>query len=448
MTFNMLNKFVVLIVFCCFFKATFGQKITYYDHIAPIIRNKCAPCHRPGEAGPFSLLTYADVAKRVSFIKDVVQTGFMPPWKPDNHYRLFANDRSLTPLEKKTIISWIDNSAPEGVNKHKEPEADNFILGTQYTRKPDITLKVKKAFVVKGDNEERFIVFKIPFEMATSKNVAAMEFVSTNKKVIHHANFAIHPVANDINIDKAADFVNLTDDSRVNYDQYLPFKKEMTYYGGWIPGTSFESYPADLGWVMPKRGVVLLTIHYAPLAKDEEDISGINLFFKETPIKRIVNVVSLGSGGVGESSIDPYFMIQADSVKKFNLKILTPQDQSLLYIWPHMHLLGKSFKSYAVTAAGDTIKLVSIPSWDFRWQEIYRFNKLIKVPKGSVLTIEGTYDNTKENPNNPNNPPKMVFSANDMKSTDEMLTMLLVFLKYEEGDEYKNLDVLENKKTQ
>lgn len=446
MTFNMFNKLILILLLCCVFRTSYSQKITYYEHIAPIIRSKCAPCHRPGEAGPFSLLTYTDVAKRVSFIRDVVESGFMPPWKPDNHYRIFANDRSLTPIEKKTIITWIDNNAPEGANNNVKQQDDHLIEGTQYIRKPDLTLKVKQAFIVKGDNEERFIVFKIPFEMAAAKNVAAMEFVSANKKIIHHANFAIHPVADGIDINQAADFVNLTDDSRVNYDQYLPFKKEMTYYGGWIPGTSFESYPADLGWIMPKRGVVLLTIHYAPLAKDEEDISGINLFFKETPIKRVVNVVSLGSGGVGESSIDPYFMIQADSVKKFNLKILTPQDQSLLYVWPHMHLLGKSFKSYAITAAGDTIKLVSIPSWDFRWQEIYRFNKLVKVPKGSVLTIEGTYDNTKNNPNNPNNPPKMVFSANDMKSTDEMLTMLLVFLKYEEGDEDKSLDVLESPK--
>jgi len=440
MIFNMFNKLFIILVLFYAFGNSYAQKITYYEHIAPIIRAKCAPCHRPGEAGPFSLLSYDDVAKRVSFIRDVVESGFMPPWKPDNHYRMFANDRSLTNQEKKTIISWIDNKAPEGVDKKKGPFDNQFISGTQYARKPDMILKVNKAFEVKGDNEERFIVFKIPFEMASAKNVAAIEFISTNKKIIHHANFAIHPVPDNIDIKQAADFVNLTDESRINYDQYLPFKKEMTYYGGWIPGTSYESYPADLGWVMPKRGVILLTIHYAPVAKPEEDISGINFFFKDSPIKRVVNVVSLGSGGVGESSIDPYFMIQADSVKKFNLKILTPQDQSLLYIWPHMHLLGKDFKSYAVTAAGDTIKLISIPSWDFRWQEIYRFKKLVKVPKGSVLTIEGTYDNTKNNPNNPNSPPKMVFSANDMKSTDEMLTMLLVFLKYEDGDEDKVLD--------
>lgn len=439
MIFNMKKVCFSFLLIIAYIGFCYGQKLTYYEHIAPIIQNKCAPCHRPGEAGPFSLLTYADVAKRVSFIKDVVESGYMPPWKPDNHFRQFANDRSLSSNEKNLIINWIKAKAPEGIDKHKAP-VKVYISGSQYSRKPDLTLKINKPFLVKGDNEERFIVFKIPFDLGDAKNVEAIEFVSNNKKVIHHANFAIHPVADSVDIYQGDDLVNLTDDSRTKYDQYIPFKEKMTYYGGWIPGTSFESYPDDFGWVMPKRGVILLTVHYAPVGKDEEELSGVNFFFKEKPINRTVNVVSLGSGGVGESSIDPYFMIQADSVKKFNLKILTPQDQSLLYIWPHMHLLGKDFKAFAVTPSGETINLVSIPSWDFRWQEIYRFKKLIKVPKGSILTIEGTYDNTKNNPRNPNNPPKMVFSANDMKSTDEMMTMLLVFLPYQEGDENKVLD--------
>jgi len=419
-----------------------AQKITFSTHIAPIIQQKCAPCHRPGEAAPFSLLTYQDVAKRGTFIKDVVQSGYMPPWKPDNNYRTFHNDRSLSKEEKELIVKWIDSKMPEGSGKKsgKETSATVYIQGTQYHRKPDTVLKVSKPFFIKGDNEERFLVFKIPFDLTKEQNVEAVEFVSSNKKVIHHVNFAVHPVENEVDIFQGADYVDLSGSDRSQYDQYLPFKKKMDYYGGWIPGTSFESYPKDFGWVMPRRGVILLTIHYAPTGKDEEEMSGINFFFTKSPIKRKVDVISLGSAGVGESSIEPYFMIPADTTKAFNLKIVTPQDQSLLYVWPHMHLLGKTFKAYAVTPQGDTIKLVSIPSWDFKWQEIYRYKKLIKVPKGSILTIEALYDNTKENPNNPNHPPKMVFSANDMKTTDEMMTMLMVFLKYEEGDENLELD--------
>jgi len=435
---------ILIFTFFSFFfcNQIIAQKITFSTHIAPIIQQKCAPCHRPGEAAPFSLLSYQDVAKRGTFIKDVVQSGYMPPWKPDNNYRTFHNDRSLSKAEKELIVKWVNSKMPEGSAKKttKETSATAFVSGTQYHRKPDTVLKVTKPFFIMGDNEERFLVFKIPFDLAKDQNVEAVEFVSSNKKVIHHANFAVHPVENDVDILQGADYVDLSGSDRSQYDQYLPFKKKMDYYGGWIPGTSFESYPKDFGWVMPKRGVILLTIHYAPTGKDEEEMSGINFFFTKSPIKRKVDVISLGSAGVGESSIEPYFMIPADTTKAFNLKIVTPQDQSLLYVWPHMHLLGKTFKAYAVTPQGDTIKLVSIPSWDFKWQEIYRYKKLIKIPKGSILTIEALYDNTKENPNNPSHPPKMVFSANDMKTTDEMMTMLMVFLKYEEGDENLELD--------
>lgn len=116
-------------------------------------------------------------------------------------------------------------------------------------------------------------------------------------------------------------------------------------------------------------------------------------------------------------------------------------DQSLLYVWPHMHLLGKKFTAYAVTPQGDTIRLVNITDWDFKWQELYRFEHLVKIPKGSVLTVEGTYDNTAQNPNNPFSPPQTIYSSGDMKSTDEMLTLVMLALPYEAGDETRPLEL-------
>ncbi|WP_449436224.1 hypothetical protein [Pedobacter steynii] len=167
------------------------------------------------------------------------------------------------------------------ISKAPKEGVKTYIEGTQYSRKPDLVLQTIKPFKVIGDNKERFIVFKIPFDIGTENNVEAMEFFSSNKKVIHHANFAIHPVADDIDINQGADYLNLTEDDRTKYSQYFPFKKTMTYYGGWIPGTSYESYPNNFGWVMPKRGVILLTVHFAPVSKDEDIVSGVNFFFKK-----------------------------------------------------------------------------------------------------------------------------------------------------------------------
>jgi hypothetical protein len=414
-----------------------AQTITYYNTIQAIIQTKCTPCHRHDEAAPFVLLSYEDVAKRASFIKDVVETNYMPPWKADNKYVHFVNDRSLTPKERDLLIQWIKDKAPEGTPVANKKVKQDTLTGTMYKRKPDLTLKIKDSFIVKGDNLERFIVFKIPFELQQAENVEAIEFYSNNRKLIHHANYEVHEIADtSIDIYKTDAFINLTEDNRQKYDQYLPYRKTITYYGGWIPGSTFETYPKNFGWVMPKRGVILMTIHFAPTSKNAGSIDGINLFFKKTPVVRSVKVISFGSGGIGEDEITPMFYIPANQQKTFKLDVTNPkEDFSVLYVWPHMHYLGKEFKAYAIKPGGDTIKLVHIPDWDFRWQEIYRFNKLVRIPKGSVIHIEGTYDNTAQNPFNPSDPPQPVMSYGDMRSTDEMMTLMMVFLPYKPGDE-------------
>jgi hypothetical protein len=425
---------VLLSLFLIFsFSIADAQRITWNQHIAPIIHNNCSPCHRNGDAAPFPLITYEDAAKRAAFIKKVTQSRYMPPWKPDPHYRSFINERRLTPEQIDMIADWADHNMPKG---KAIPITDtSFIAGTKYNRKPDLVLSMKKPFVVKGDNMERFVVYKIPFELPDSMNVEAIEFTSSNKKLIHHANYEVDNVPGDLDLYNTVDYINLTEGNRLDYQQYVPYRKHMIYYGGWIPGSSYESYPANIGWIMPKRGIILLTIHYAPSGKDEENVSGVQLFFTKTPVKRQIQAVSIGSGGVGEKDIDPYFYIPANVTKSFKLKVTAPEDQSFLYVWPHMHNLGKAFKAYGVTPAGDTIRLVSITDWDFKWQEPYWFPKLQKIPKGTILTVEATYDNTANNPANPYNPPRLTYSSGDMKTTDEMLTLVMIFLPYIQGDE-------------
>lgn len=419
-----------------------AQDVTYYKDIAPLMAAKCNSCHKPVDSGPFSLVTYEDVAKRASFIKEVTQSRYMPPWKADNHYVSFANDRSLTQDEINIIARWVDEKMPKGKQPAVIAAKKEIAPSTTYGRKPDLVLKASDTFHLTGDGLERYVVYKIPFELKDSANVEAVEFYSNNKKLIHHANYAVHAVPDEsIDIRKTIPYLNLTEDDRRKFDQYRPYQKIMTYYGGWIPGAGYESYPKDFGWVMPKRGVILLTIHYAPSATDEPTVSGINLFFTKAPVTRKVKVISFGSGGIGERQIDPPFFLPANTEKKFTLEVTNPnEDQSILYVWPHMHLVGKDFKAYLTSPTGDTTRLVFIPRWDFRWQEMYRFKQLIKVNKGSVIHIECTYDNTADNPFNPNSPPKAIFSRGDMKTTDEMMTLMMIFLPYKTGDEQLKLN--------
>jgi hypothetical protein len=91
-----------------------AQIPNFIQDVAPIVHAKCTPCHRPNEAAPFSLISYEDVSKRASFIKKVISSGYMPPWKAHPDFVEYGNDRSLTAAEKSTIIQWIDNNVPKG----------------------------------------------------------------------------------------------------------------------------------------------------------------------------------------------------------------------------------------------------------------------------------------------------------------------------------------------
>ncbi|UYQ95449.1 cytochrome c [Chitinophaga horti] len=424
-------KRLLILLFLFSFSASQAQ--TFSD-VAPILVRKCGSCHRPGDAGPFPLLKYEDYAKRLSFIEEVITSGYMPPWRADTAYRHFANERGLTTEERTKILAWIKAKGPKG----KPVDVEATAAATN--RKPDLVLQTKTKFLVKGDNLERFVEFKVPFELPADKTVEAVELVTNNRKIIHHINYGFYRVADKaIDINAGVSTIN-TMDREANVLAFQPFKKEMVYYTGWIPGSSTEYYPGDFGWALPARGVVIFTAHYAAIAADEESVVGVNVYFKDGPVKRPVRIISVGSGGVGERDITPALVIRPNTVSSYELKMRTPEEQSLLYVWPHMHLLGKSFEAFVVTPAKDTIRLVHIPEWDFRWQELYRFKKPVKIPQGSIIHMKGTYDNTAANPVNPNKPPKYVFSSGNMKSDDEMFTLLLIYAQYQPGDEQMVLE--------
>src|SRR5262249_14926721 len=89
-------------------------EVTYAKHVAAIVNSHCVECHRDGELAPFSLDNFEAVAGWADTIREVVNENRMPPWFADPQYGKFANDCSLSPAEKETLLTWIDNGCPEG----------------------------------------------------------------------------------------------------------------------------------------------------------------------------------------------------------------------------------------------------------------------------------------------------------------------------------------------
>ncbi len=424
------------------------EKVFFSEHVASIVYKNCSPCHRPGEAGPFPLTNYEEVFKKKKTIAKVVKNNIMPPWPADRSYRNFAGEMYLTGKEKAVLLRWVEQGGEEG-DPSLSPAFPDFPKGSQLGT-PDLVLRMPKPYILKGDNKDKYVLMKIPFEIPEDKYVRAVEFVPDNRRRVHHVNgymvvydegkkknaadgeLYVHNY--DVSLPEAYDRMKLANDDGT-YPLLIP---AVTNY---LPGVVTPVYPKGIGgFTMRKQGAILLKdIHYGPTPKNESDQSYFNIFFSDVPPIRRFREFQLGTYGV--SKITPPLMVPPDSIKTFYSQYTILDDISLVTINPHMHLLGKSFLAYAITPSGEHIPLIRIPRWDFRWQYFYTFKKMLKLPAYTIIYVEATYDNTRNNPNNPFDPPQWVGEREGSMSTrDEMLQFIVTYLPYKPGDENISLE--------
>ncbi len=426
-----------------------SEQPTFTNRIAPIIYKNCTPCHRTGEAGGYSFVTYQEIARHADLIAAVTKDGYMPPWPADTAYSRFCDEFVLTQSELEALQVWAKTGAPLG-DENTIPKPPDFFVDSTH-EKPDLVLKMTESFFIKGDNSDKFMIAKFPYEIANDTFIRAIEFVPDNRKLLHHMNghLVSYPEGKKKNVAEGQHLVemDMDTDQVVIYKQLGLQNDDGTFPTltpsviNYLPGVISTVYPEGIGgYRMSKKGAFLLKdLHYGPTPVNDSDQSIINIYFGNKPPKRPTNELILGTLGVSE--VVPPLQIPPDEVKSFSTEITTTEKISLLTVNPHLHLLGKSFKSYAVKPNGDTIPLVRINKWDFRWQYFYTYKKPVIIPKGSRIRAEATFDNTTANPNNPFSPPRQVGERNtSMRTTDEMFQFIITFLPYRKGDENINLE--------
>lgn len=423
--------------------------VTFTEHIAPILYGNCTMCHRPSGGAHFDLLTYQQAKNYGTSIAYVVRERIMPPWPADPHYTEFAGQRVLSEHDIRLVEKWVQDGMPEGP-ADKLPALQVFPTGSTIG-KPDMRIPVQPYFLP-ANSSDKFLIVKVPFELPQDTFAAVIEFVAGNNSVVHHVNgdMVKYDPLKKKDVFEGARITDMVNDSTVllaykklglpNDDGSFPaLQRSVVNY---LPGVYGQLYPPGVGgYFLPKKGAFLLNdLHYG-FTKNQPvwDSSYINIFFAKTPPQRPVKEFQLGTLGV--SPVEPDLVIQPNTMKKVYSRYKVPEDISILTVNPHMHLLGRSFKAYAVPPNGDTIKLISIPRWDFNWQYFYTFKKMVKIPAHSIIVAEGVYDNTKENLNNPFSPPQIITDQNgSMKATDEMFQFIVSYLPYKEGDENISLE--------
>jgi hypothetical protein len=400
--------------------STNAQDITYSEHIAPIIFEHCTKCHRPGEIAPFPLTNYAEASDYAVMIEYVTNIRYMPPWSPDPEYVHFRDENVLSDEEIDLIAQWVAQGSVQG-DPDLEPDPPVFPEGSQIGT-PDLILTMEEAYFHAGDNTDQYQIFVLETGLTEDIDIKAIEVRADNNNVCHHAILGVDTTNTAYGLDAA--------DPDYGYEEFggFGFDPTIDFWGAWVPGSNPLVYPPTIGTKLFEDSKVLLQMHYGPSSVDEYDQTSINIFFADDPIQRYIYTFP-----ISPYNLDQLFLIPPGEVTTFHGTQEVDFDVSLLGIAPHCHLLGKSWEVFAVTPDNDTIPMISVPEWDFNWQGFYTYNNMLHIPAGSVVHCFATYDNTVDNPSNPNNPPQWSYWGEG--TTDEMYLCYLTIIPYLPGDE-------------
>lgn len=372
-----------------------GGPVTYAEHVAPIVNENCVNCHRPGQIGPMSMLNYQDVRPWAKSIKQVVTERTMPPWHADAaHNGEFLNERYLSEDEIRTIAAWVDQGARAGnLAAAPEPQIDTSTVWA--IGEPDHIFSMPE-YRVPDDVEDQYMHFLIPAGFAEDRDIIEMEIRAGATDIVHHVLvFALPP--------------NMGEESIFD-DAGTALRSD--FITGWAPGTDPLTY---------REG-------YAKRLK-----AGYNLLFQLHYHKE----PGPGTGGVDQSQLAVKFADELQEnptmtawIMDLELKIppgdpnyvSTSQfefkaDGEILGYTPHMHLRGQAAKYVAYYPDGTEETLLLVPRYDFNWQTFYTLKEPKRIPKGTIVKSFARYDNSANNPANPDPTQTVYFSE---ATTDEM----------------------------
>ena len=375
---------------------------TFTRDVAPVVFERCSPCHRPGQQAPFALLTYEDVRMRAAQIATVTRTRAMPPWLPEPGYGEFADDRRLRDDEIELVDRWVRAGAIEGdaADLPRTPQwAEGWRLGT-----PDLIVEMKEPFTLPGGGADVFRNFVLPVELSSGRYVRAVEFHPGNPRIVHHAVINVDPTRASRRLDE--------EDPRPGFDgmSVEASRGPDGRFLGWTPGKVPTVEPPGMAWRLERGSDLIVQLHLLPTGTPETIRASVGLFFTDAPPTATPFLLKLGSK-TNEIRAD-------DKAYTINDRYVLPVDVDALGVYPHAHYLATDMRGSARLPDGTTRWLIRIKAWDFHKQDQYRYAAPIFLPRGTVVTMQYTYDNSDDNRHNPHHPPERVIYG--PRSSDEM----------------------------
>jgi Tfp pilus assembly protein PilF len=377
-----------------------AQQPTFSRDVAPLVYARCAPCHHPGGAGPFSLLAYDDLLEHQREIHRAVSTRFMPPWKPAPGVAHYADDRSLPADQASLLLRWLEGGTPLGDAK-QVPPAPVFKGGWQLGT-PDLIVE-PEAYDLPPDGTDvyRNLVIRTPLQ--ETRFIAAWEILP-GTRAIHHAI---------LNVDRMG-LARLKDaqDPGPGFGGLDPGQAQSPdgFYLVWTPGKSPSTPSRDTAWRLDAHTDLVLQLHMQPIGRTETVRPKIGLYFADHPPTRKQMVIRIGDRPIDIAPGDAHYVVTADYV--------LPASVEVVNVFPHAHYLARTVRTWATLPDGSDRGLLRIDDWDFSWQDQYTFAQPIPLPAGTTLHMEFVYDNSAANPRNQSVPP--IRARTGERSVDEM----------------------------
>lgn len=413
------SGFRVLVVAVCILGSLYAQtkaaeqSVTFNRDIAPIIFHSCAVCHHPGEAGPFPLLSYSDVKKHASQIAEVTRLRIMPPWLPQPQDLKFADEMRLPDAQIALIHKWVQQGEPEG-NPSDLPPQPKFVEGWRLGT-PDMVLTAEKPLVLPPQGTDTYwnFIFHVPID--ETRWVKAVEIRPGDKRYVHHANILIDRTGSSRQRESApgAGFGGM--EIRIESQVFEPDSHLLF----WKPGTVPYVEPEGMALRLDKGTDLILNTHLQPSGKQEVIQPSVGLYFTSHPATKFPMLLQLENDSKLDIRAGETNFVVSD---EFTL----PVDVNLLAIYPHAHYLAQDIQATATLPDGTQETLIHIPDWNLNWQAVYRYAEPVLLPKQTKISLRYSYDNSAQNPLNPNHPPARVKGGN--RSSDEMCHLWLQVL--------------------
>lgn len=378
------------------------SNVTYAKDIAPILNENCSTCHRPEQVAPMSLLNYQQVRPWAKSIKKAVVEGTMPPWHASPDYGEFKGARVLSSEDIGKIVAWVDQGARGGDLSQAPPEPQ-FDDVTWRIGKPDALFTMTEPFHVSDDVVDRYEHFVIPASHPEDRDIVAMEIRAGAAEVVHHV--LVYAIPNSV------DNPNIFEDPTTAI--------QAKFITGWAPGTDPLFYSDDYGKRLPANHDLIFQLHYhkeAGPGTGATDQSTFAVKFADEPVERPATTAWIMDPLIQIPPHDPNY----ESISQFTFK----NDGHILNMVPHMHLRGKDFRFVALYPDGKEEILLDVPRYDFNWQTVYENQEPKFVPKGTVIRAIAHFDNSADNPYNPDPTQTVIFNE---ATTDEMM---IGFMEY------------------